>query len=59
LKGLIERNPQRSSGGRDAEAPDKWLGDDKFAIDDLQRKRCQTAGGWTINDRRSLARIVP
>src|SRR6266436_1371905 len=50
---------QRSSGRHDAEAPDKWLGNDELVIDDFQGQRRQTARSGTVDDRRALARIVP
>src|SRR5258708_30663680 len=46
-------------GRRDAEAPNKWLRNDELVIHDSQRQRRQTARRRTVDDRGSLARIVP
>src|SRR5712691_5623220 len=47
------------SGRRDADASSKRLGNHELAIDDLERKPRQSAGGWSLDDRPALARIVP
>src|SRR5262249_60089667 len=51
--------PRRAVSSRNnADAAGEWFGHCELAVDNLERKRRQGAGGGTVHRRRALARIV-